>query len=69
MIHSILGILEKQHDMEFKIKGIILAGMVTAPSLLETLQQMLSIPYVENVYGMTEGAFVTAGMVDNIENI
>ncbi|KAJ5899344.1 hypothetical protein N7495_004088 [Penicillium taxi] len=68
MIHSILGMLE-QGSETLKIKGIISAGMVIAPSLLENLRGRLGYPWVENLYGMTEGVLVTTGIIHDTESI
>ncbi|KAJ5771746.1 hypothetical protein N7520_002275 [Penicillium odoratum] len=68
MIHSLLGMLEEQ-ETALKVKGILVAGMAAAPSLLENIQQRLNHPWVENVYGMTEGVLATAGKSNNLKNI
>lgn len=67
MVYSLRDILSKADTR--CIKGIAFAGMVLTPAVVKMCKDHFGVSQIENLYGMTEGGFITTGPVQDLSKL
>ncbi|KAJ5121351.1 uncharacterized protein N7515_009312 [Penicillium bovifimosum] len=69
MIHSLMQMLEGTDTKFQSLRSVVFAGMALNSDVVQKCQKFLGISTIENFYGMTEGAFISTGPMEDLSTM